>query len=235
MRALQQKGIVHRDLKPQNILLSHAGKPNPQPNDIRLKIGTFKLYQFYTFLFILFLIVSIFLLLWNQMRYNLSLFFYFLPPVSFCCVCYHAADFGFARFLQDGVMAATLCGSPMYMVRIVLHLYALFEIVLFFIHFVCGVVGLLRGRKTRPPAGGSISFWWLFDFICCCCCYFIIDCLCLYQAPEVIMSLQYDAKADLWSLGTIVFQCLTGRAPFTAQTPQALKMFYERNHNLSPK
>lgn len=27
------------------------------------------------------------------------------------------ADFGFARFLQDGVMAATLCGSPMYMVR----------------------------------------------------------------------------------------------------------------------
>lgn len=26
------------------------------------------------------------------------------------------ADFGFARFLTDGVMAATLCGSPMYMV-----------------------------------------------------------------------------------------------------------------------
>lgn len=25
------------------------------------------------------------------------------------------ADFGFARFLEDGVMAATLCGSPMYM------------------------------------------------------------------------------------------------------------------------
>jgi len=49
------------------------------------------------------------------------------------------------------------------------------------------------------------------------------------------MSLQYDAKADLWSLGTIVFQCLTGRAPFTAQTPQALKNFYERNQNLSPK
>uniref|UniRef100_A0A6M2DRW0 non-specific serine/threonine protein kinase n=1 Tax=Xenopsylla cheopis TaxID=163159 RepID=A0A6M2DRW0_XENCH len=79
------------------------------------------------------------------------------------------ADFGFARFLQDGVMAATLCGSPMYM------------------------------------------------------------------APEVIMSLQYDAKADLWSLGTIVFQCLTGKAPFQAHTPQELKMFYEKNANLSPK
>ncbi|KAL3206512.1 hypothetical protein MRX96_040016 [Rhipicephalus microplus] len=79
------------------------------------------------------------------------------------------ADFGFARFLQDGVMAATLCGSPMYM------------------------------------------------------------------APEVIMSLQYDAKADLWSIGTIVFQCLTGTAPFKAQTPQALKQFYEKATNLAPK
>ncbi|GAB6031107.1 Serine/threonine-protein kinase [Chamberlinius hualienensis] len=79
------------------------------------------------------------------------------------------ADFGFARFLQRGVMAATLCGSPMYM------------------------------------------------------------------APEVIMSLQYDAKADLWSIGTIVFQCLTGKAPFQAATPQALKQFYEKNVNLTPK
>lgn len=78
------------------------------------------------------------------------------------------ADFGFARFLQDGVMAATLCGSPMYM------------------------------------------------------------------APEVIMSLQYGAKADLWSVGTIVYQCLTGKAPFQAQTPQQLKQFYERNSNLAP-
>ncbi|KAK3085030.1 hypothetical protein FSP39_023107 [Pinctada imbricata] len=78
------------------------------------------------------------------------------------------ADFGFARFLQDGVMAATLCGSPMYM------------------------------------------------------------------APEVIMSLQYDAKADLWSIGTIVFQCLTGKAPFQAQTPQQLKHFYEKHAELKP-
>lgn len=28
----------------------------------------------------------------------------------------HAADFGFARYLQSNMMAATLCGSPMYMV-----------------------------------------------------------------------------------------------------------------------
>lgn len=49
------------------------------------------------------------------------------------------------------------------------------------------------------------------------------------------MSLKYDAKADLWSIATIVFQCLTGKAPFQAQTPQALKQFYEKNPNLAPK
>ena len=49
------------------------------------------------------------------------------------------------------------------------------------------------------------------------------------------MSLQYNSKADLWSLGTIVFQCLTGKAPFQAQTPQALKHFYEKNANLAPR
>ncbi|KAK5979543.1 Serine/threonine-protein kinase unc-51 [Trichostrongylus colubriformis] len=78
------------------------------------------------------------------------------------------ADFGFARFLSEGVMAATLCGSPMYM------------------------------------------------------------------APEVIMSLQYDAKADLWSIGTILFQCLTGKAPFQAQNPPQLKAYYEKNRELKP-
>ncbi|XP_069476172.1 serine/threonine-protein kinase ULK1 isoform X2 [Ambystoma mexicanum] len=78
------------------------------------------------------------------------------------------ADFGFARYLQSNMMAATLCGSPMYM------------------------------------------------------------------APEVIMSQHYDAKADLWSIGTIIYQCLTGKAPFQASTPQDLRLFYEKNKSLTP-
>uniref|UniRef100_A0A8C2B3W3 non-specific serine/threonine protein kinase n=1 Tax=Cyprinus carpio TaxID=7962 RepID=A0A8C2B3W3_CYPCA len=82
--------------------------------------------------------------------------------------CIKIADFGFARYLQNNMMAATLCGSPMYM------------------------------------------------------------------APEVIMSQSYDAKADLWSIGTIVFQCLTGKAPFQASSPQDLRLFYEKNKTLSP-
>ncbi|XP_059378487.1 serine/threonine-protein kinase ULK1-like [Carassius carassius] len=83
-------------------------------------------------------------------------------------ICIKLADFGFARYLQGNTMAATLCGSPMYM------------------------------------------------------------------APEVIMSQNYDAKADLWSVGTIIYQCLTGKAPFQASTPQELRLFYERNRSLSP-
>jgi len=56
-----------------------------------------------------------------------------------------------------------------------------------------------------------------------------------WQAPEVIMSQPYDAKADLWSIGTIVFQCLTGKAPFCAQTPHQLRQFYERNASVQPR
>lgn len=79
------------------------------------------------------------------------------------------ADFGFARFLQDGVMAGTLCGSPQFM------------------------------------------------------------------AVEILLSKPYDCKADLWSIGTILYQCLTGKAPFQAPSPQALRSYYDKNPNLKPK
>ncbi|MBA0560104.1 hypothetical protein Golob_017026 [Gossypium lobatum] len=36
----------------------------------------------------------------------------------------------------------------------------------------------------------------------------------LYMAPEIIQNKKYDAKADLWSVGAILFQLVTGKPPF---------------------
>ncbi|KAJ7522008.1 hypothetical protein O6H91_19G078500 [Diphasiastrum complanatum] len=44
----------------------------------------------------------------------------------------------------------------------------------------------------------------------------------LYMAPEILQSQKYDAKADLWSVGTILFQLLTGRYPFFGNSPAQL-------------
>ncbi|XP_012850383.1 PREDICTED: serine/threonine-protein kinase apg-1-like isoform X1 [Erythranthe guttata] len=37
----------------------------------------------------------------------------------------------------------------------------------------------------------------------------------LYMAPEIMQFQKYDAKADLWSVGAILFQLVTGKTPFT--------------------
>ncbi|XP_010523842.1 PREDICTED: serine/threonine-protein kinase ATG1a [Tarenaya hassleriana] len=36
----------------------------------------------------------------------------------------------------------------------------------------------------------------------------------LYMAPEIIQNQKYDAKADLWSAGAILYQLVTGKPPF---------------------
>ncbi|GAB4861490.1 hypothetical protein Ancab_036692 [Ancistrocladus abbreviatus] len=45
----------------------------------------------------------------------------------------------------------------------------------------------------------------------------LADTLCgspLYMAPEIIQNQKYDAKADLWSVGAILFQLIIGKPPF---------------------
>ncbi|KAH9854625.1 Pkinase-domain-containing protein [Lenzites betulinus] len=61
------------------------------------------------------------------------------------------ADFGFARFLPQAMMAETLCGSP------------------------------------------------------------------LYMAPEILSYQKYDSKADLWSVGAVLYEMAVGKPPFRAQ------------------
>lgn len=45
------------------------------------------------------------------------------------------------------------------------------------------------------------------------------DTLCgspLYMAPEILHYERYDAKADLWSVGTVLYEMVTGKPPFRA-------------------
>ncbi|KAK4798383.1 hypothetical protein SAY86_030709 [Trapa natans] len=40
----------------------------------------------------------------------------------------------------------------------------------------------------------------------------------LYMAPEIMQLQKYDAKADLWSVGAILYQLVTGKTPYTGNT-----------------
>ena len=39
----------------------------------------------------------------------------------------------------------------------------------------------------------------------------------LYMAPEILSYKPYDAKADLWSVGAVLYEMAVGRPPFRAQ------------------
>ena len=44
------------------------------------------------------------------------------------------------------------------------------------------------------------------------------------MAPEVISGQMYNYKADVWSLGTLLYQMLTGEYPFYGQNLDELKL-----------
>lgn len=44
----------------------------------------------------------------------------------------------------------------------------------------------------------------------------------LYMAPEIILRHKYDARADLWSIGVILYECLFGKAPYSSRSVQEL-------------
>ncbi|CAA7263301.1 unnamed protein product [Cyclocybe aegerita] len=44
----------------------------------------------------------------------------------------------------------------------------------------------------------------------------------LYMAPEILRYEKYDAKADLWSVGAVLYEMAVGKAPFRAQNHMEL-------------
>ncbi|GAB7337702.1 hypothetical protein MBLNU457_g2986t1 [Dothideomycetes sp. NU457] len=56
----------------------------------------------------------------------------------------------------------------------------------------------------------------------------------LYMAPEILSYQKYDAKADLWSVGTVAYEMLVGKPPFRAVNHIELLRKIESSHDSIP-
>ena len=54
----------------------------------------------------------------------------------------------------------------------------------------------------------------------------------LYMAPEILRYEKYDAKADLWSVGTVLYEMMFGRPPFRASNHVELLRKIEKQDDL---
>lgn len=53
------------------------------------------------------------------------------------------------------------------------------------------------------------------------------------MGPEILSYKKYDAKADLWSVGAVLYEMVTGRPPFRAQNHiELLKKIQENNDQI---
>ncbi|KAJ2738682.1 Serine/threonine-protein kinase [Coemansia sp. Cherry 401B] len=53
----------------------------------------------------------------------------------------------------------------------------------------------------------------------------------LYMAPEILHYRPYDAKADLWSIGAVTYEIMTGKPPFHASNHVELARVIERTND----
>ena len=57
----------------------------------------------------------------------------------------------------------------------------------------------------------------------------------LVMAPEVLNGTRYNHKADVWSLGIVFFELVTGFTPFTGTNREDLKRNLEKGTYKLPK
>ncbi len=55
-----------------------------------------------------------------------------------------------------------------------------------------------------------------------------------YRSPEQVSGRAVDARADLWALGVVLFEALTGALPFEGSSPEALRAAIERKPARAP-
>jgi len=56
-----------------------------------------------------------------------------------------------------------------------------------------------------------------------------------YMSPEQFMGIRVDRRSDIYSLGVVLFELLTGRLPFTADTPIAMAMKHQTDVPPTPR
>ena len=57
----------------------------------------------------------------------------------------------------------------------------------------------------------------------------------VYMAPEILQGKAYDHKVDVWSLGTVFYEMLTGFTPFTGKNKADLRNNIEVGNYRFPK